>query len=192
MNIEPDTPYVKIEDWRLVHANLAIFQIRPIDFDIEPFEPGQYATLGLAAYIFVNNEEDRYMMLEIFLLPGQMLPEHWHVEDEKNPAKREGWLVRWGSSHIVGIDDHEVDRGFGGRAPESVRRSGGVRDQRFALTAERGSRVGAGVVGEEARHLGHSPLSAQIGAQWPRMKSVKGSTVSSTVELSPSMKPSGP
>jgi D-lyxose ketol-isomerase len=45
------------------------------------------------------------MMLDIFLLPGQMLPEHWHEEGEGNPAKREGWLVRWGASHIVGIGE---------------------------------------------------------------------------------------
>jgi D-lyxose ketol-isomerase len=31
-----------------------------------------------------------------------MLPEHWHLDGEKNPAKREGWLVRHGLSHIVG------------------------------------------------------------------------------------------
>ncbi len=66
---------------------------------------GRFAELGLAAYVFVNNEEDRYMMLDIFLLPNQMLPEHWHVAAEGNPAKMEGWLVRWGISHIVGIGE---------------------------------------------------------------------------------------
>jgi len=32
-----------------------------------------------------------------------MLPEHWHIATKKNPPKREGWLVRNGLSHIVGI-----------------------------------------------------------------------------------------
>ena len=77
---------------------------------VSDYGEGEFARLGLAAYVFVNNEEDRYMMLEIFLLPGQMLPEHWHVEDEKNPAKREGWLVRWGSSHIVGIGEPNLSQ----------------------------------------------------------------------------------
>jgi len=72
---------------------------------VSDYRKGEFARLGLAAYIFVNNEEDRYMMLDIFLLPHQMLPEHWHVEGDKNPAKREGWLVRWGLSHIVGIGE---------------------------------------------------------------------------------------
>jgi D-lyxose ketol-isomerase len=72
---------------------------------VSDYGAGQFAKLGLAAYMVVNNVEDRYMMLEIFLLPGQMLPEHWHVEGEGNPAKLEGWFVRWGASHIVGIGE---------------------------------------------------------------------------------------
>jgi D-lyxose ketol-isomerase len=63
---------------------------------------GQYATLGLAAYMFMNNEKDRYMLMDIYLLPNQFLPEHWHVATDKNPVKMEGWLVRHGLSHIAG------------------------------------------------------------------------------------------
>lgn len=69
---------------------------------ISDYGIGRFTTLGLAAYIFVNNVEHRYMMMDIFLLPGQMLPEHWHLSGEGNPVKLEGWLVRWGLSHIVG------------------------------------------------------------------------------------------
>jgi len=69
---------------------------------VSDYGTGQFAKLGLAAYMFKNNEEDRYMLMDLFLLPGQMLPEHWHLDSDKNPAKREGWLVRWGLSHIVG------------------------------------------------------------------------------------------
>ncbi len=72
---------------------------------VSDYGTGEFTKLGLAAYLFVNNEEDRYMMLDLFLLPGQMLPEHWHVEGGGNPTKREGWLVRWGLAHIVGIGE---------------------------------------------------------------------------------------
>lgn len=72
---------------------------------VSDYGVGEFAKLGLAACLFVNNEEDRYMMLDLFLLPSQMLPEHWHHEGITNPAKREGWLVRWGLSHIVGIGE---------------------------------------------------------------------------------------
>ena len=69
---------------------------------VSDYGTGQFTKLGLAAYLFKNNEEDKYMLMDLFLLPGQMLPEHWHLDGDKNPAKREGWLVRWGLSHIVG------------------------------------------------------------------------------------------
>ncbi len=63
---------------------------------------GQFTKVGLGARMWVNNEKDRYMQMDIYLLPGQMLPEHWHLKTEKNPAKREGWLIRYGLSHVVG------------------------------------------------------------------------------------------
>ncbi len=72
---------------------------------VSDYGVGQFTTLGLAACIFVNNVEDRYMMMDLFILPGQMLPEHWHVAADGNPTKMEGWLVRWGLSHIVGIGE---------------------------------------------------------------------------------------
>jgi D-lyxose ketol-isomerase len=77
---------------------------------ISDYGVGQYAKLGLAAVMFVNNERDRYMLMDIYLLPGQMLPEHWHVKTEKNPAKLEGWLVRHGLSHIVGIGEDNLSK----------------------------------------------------------------------------------
>ena len=69
---------------------------------VSDYGTGQFTKLGLAANMFMNNEDDRYMLMDLFLLPGQMLPEHWHLDGETNPAKREGWLVRYGKSYIVG------------------------------------------------------------------------------------------
>ncbi len=77
---------------------------------VSDYGTGQFAKLGLAAFLFKNNEEDRYMLMDLFLLPGQMLPEHWHLDGDKNPAKREGWLVRWGLSHIVGEGEPNLGR----------------------------------------------------------------------------------
>ncbi|MCY2992203.1 MAG: twin-arginine translocation signal domain-containing protein [Planctomycetota bacterium] len=77
---------------------------------IADYGVGKFTEVGLAAYMFCNNVEDHYMLMDIFLLPGQMLPEHWHVEGEGNPAKREGWLVRWGLSHIVGIGEKGLSK----------------------------------------------------------------------------------
>ncbi len=77
---------------------------------VSDYNTGQFTKLGLAANMFVNNVEDRYMQMDLYLLPGQMLPEHWHLEGEGNPAKREGWLVRHGLSHIVGIGEPNLSK----------------------------------------------------------------------------------
>lgn len=66
------------------------------------YNTGQYLKLGLAARMWVNNEKERYMQMDLFLMPGQMLPEHYHLKTAKNPAKMEGWLIRHGLSHVVG------------------------------------------------------------------------------------------
>lgn len=69
---------------------------------VSDYNTGQFTKLGLAAILHVNNVKDRYMLMDLFLLPGQMLPEHWHLEGEGNPAKLEGWLIRHGLSYVVG------------------------------------------------------------------------------------------
>lgn len=71
---------------------------------------GQFTKVGLCARMWVNNEKDRYMLMDVFLLPNQMLPEHWHVKTAKNPAKLEGWLIRHGLSHVVGEGEPNLSK----------------------------------------------------------------------------------
>ncbi|MDR3234743.1 MAG: hypothetical protein LBT46_13970 [Planctomycetaceae bacterium] len=69
---------------------------------------GKFTEVGLSAVGFANNLEGEYsyMLQDLFMLPHQMLPEHWHVKPEdtkKNGAqKNEAWVVRWGRSYIIG------------------------------------------------------------------------------------------
>jgi D-lyxose ketol-isomerase len=63
---------------------------------------GEFAKLGLGAYTFINDQEGGYMGQDLYLLPGQMLPEHYHLVTEKGPAKMEGWHVRHGISYVYG------------------------------------------------------------------------------------------
>jgi len=63
---------------------------------------GQFTKLGLGATGFINDQESSYLGQDMFLLPGQMLPEHYHLETEKGPAKMEGWHVRHGISYVYG------------------------------------------------------------------------------------------
>jgi D-lyxose ketol-isomerase len=69
---------------------------------VTDYGTGQFTSVGLGARFWVNNEEHQYMLLDLYLLPGQMLAEHWHEKPERLPQKMEGWLVRHGLSHIVG------------------------------------------------------------------------------------------
>ncbi len=83
---------------------------------------GDFLNLGLAANMFMNNEEHRYMSMDLFLLPNQMLPEHYHLKTEKNPAKLEGWVVRHGESWIVG--EGPETPGLKAKIPASQKKAG--------------------------------------------------------------------
>jgi D-lyxose ketol-isomerase len=65
---------------------------------------GHFTEVGSGGVFWINNQKDNYASLEIFLLPGQMIPEHWHVPlpAEKVPVKMESWHVRWGSTYTYG------------------------------------------------------------------------------------------
>ncbi len=75
---------------------------------VSDYGTGRFTRLGLGANLFQNNEKDRYMLMDLFLLPNQMLPEHYHLATEKNPAKLEGWLVRHGVSYVYGEGEPTV------------------------------------------------------------------------------------
>jgi D-lyxose ketol-isomerase len=63
---------------------------------------GKFTEVGLAAYIFMNEEKADYLQLDIYLLPNQMLPEHYHLATDKCGPKMEGWLCRHGRSYVYG------------------------------------------------------------------------------------------
>jgi D-lyxose ketol-isomerase len=68
---------------------------------VSDYGTGQFAKLGLGAYGFINDKKGGYLGQDMFLLPNQMLPEHYHIETEK-PAKMEGWHVRHGEAYVYG------------------------------------------------------------------------------------------
>jgi D-lyxose ketol-isomerase len=90
---------------------------------ISDYGLGQYAEVGLAAILFFNKDAehpgDRFMMLDIYLLPNQMLPEHFHLETPKARPKMEAWIVRNGSALIVG--EGEETPGLKAKIPASQR-----------------------------------------------------------------------
>ena len=54
------------------------------------------------AQIFTFVQTNRYAAKVIALLPGQILPEHWHPPVGDDPGKQETVRVAWGSLYLVG------------------------------------------------------------------------------------------
>lgn len=69
---------------------------------VTDYSLGKFLELGLACIFWVNDEKAGYASLDVVLLPGQIIPEHWHEAVEGVPAKMESWNVRYGSTHAFG------------------------------------------------------------------------------------------
>ena len=66
---------------------------------------GKFSELGLGAYGFINDLKGKYLGQDMFLLPNQMLPEHYHLKTDIAVPKMEGWHVRHGLSYTYGEGD---------------------------------------------------------------------------------------
>ena len=67
------------------------------EFWVADFGLGDFERVGMGGIFFFNNKEFRYFGHDIYLLPNQMIPEHFHLAAEDMPAKHESWQVRHGS-----------------------------------------------------------------------------------------------
>lgn len=75
---------------------------------ITDFELGDFENVGMAGIFWLNDAEHGYFGHEIYLLPGQMIPEHFHLATEY-PAKFESWKVNHGSCYNFGIGEPTAD-----------------------------------------------------------------------------------
>jgi hypothetical protein len=66
------------------------------------FHLGDFAHVGMAGIFWLNRQDYGYFGHEIYLLPGQMIPEHQHLATEKGPAKMESWQPRHGMVYTFG------------------------------------------------------------------------------------------
>jgi hypothetical protein len=69
------------------------------------FGLGDFAEVGMAGIFWLNRQDYNYFGHEIFLLPGQMIPEHCHLPTEKGAAKMESWQPRHGMIYTFGEGD---------------------------------------------------------------------------------------
>ncbi len=86
------------------NSSLAGDKLWILDFNL-----GDFSNVGMAGIFFVNDKEHGYFGHEIYLLPYQMIPEHWHVAAEDKPAKHEVWQVRNGSVWCFAEGGSEAD-----------------------------------------------------------------------------------
>ncbi len=64
------------------------------------FALGKFTEVGMGGIFYLNSKRDNYLLHDIWLLPGQMIPEHTHMKWQDVAAKMEGWLVRHGMAYI--------------------------------------------------------------------------------------------
>jgi hypothetical protein len=104
---------------------------------VTDFALGRFTEVGLACVVWMNEKKWNYASLEVFLLPGQVIPEHWHVaiESEGVAPKMESWTVRYGSTFAYGEGDptptlsvkiHEKEKPFLTVMHETALRPGDV------------------------------------------------------------------
>ena len=63
---------------------------------VTDFRLGRFTEAGLGVIVWWGDEKYNYSGLDAFLLPGQIIPEHWHAKVKGVTAKMEAWLVRHG------------------------------------------------------------------------------------------------
>jgi len=73
---------------------------------VSDFNLGRFTKAGLGGIIWWGDEKNNFSSLDAFLLPGQIIPEHWHEAVDTIPAKMEAWLVRHGE--IYGYAEGEA------------------------------------------------------------------------------------
>jgi D-lyxose ketol-isomerase len=80
-------------------------------FWVTDFGLGDFVNVGMGGVFWVNMQEFNYFAHEIFLLPGQMIVEHSHVQTDKAKPKMESWHPRHGSIYCLGETGGDVPAG---------------------------------------------------------------------------------
>lgn len=76
--------------------NVPFTELMAKDMWVTDFGLGDFENVGMGGIFWVNDPEYKYFAHAIYLLPGQMIPEHAHVATPGFPAKHESWMVEHG------------------------------------------------------------------------------------------------
>ncbi len=69
---------------------------------VADFGLGDFAHVGMGGVFWWNDKENCFFGHDIYLLPGQQIPEHKHVKTKDGPAKMEAWHCRHGMVYCFG------------------------------------------------------------------------------------------
>ncbi|HOC69245.1 MAG: D-lyxose ketol-isomerase [Candidatus Hydrogenedentes bacterium ADurb.Bin101] len=130
-------------------------RLRTDEFWAVDFGMGNFAEVGMGGIFWVNNKEHDYFGHDIYLLPGQMIPEHRHVRTEDAAPKMEGWQPRHGWCYIYGEGDPTP--GVEARIPASHRGCAKARVEKKLLPGEVGM-----LGGPEQWHWMYAPEGAIV------------------------------
>ena len=111
-------------------------RLRTDEFWTLDFNTGKFTEVGMAGIFWINRKEDNYFGHEIYLLPGQMIPEHKHVKTPDAGPKLEGWHVRHGWVRIYG--EGEPTPGVEKRIPPMHRQCANARREQKIMPGEVG------------------------------------------------------
>ena len=126
-------------------------RLHTADFWTLDFSLGKFTEAGMAGIFWVNNKQDNYFGHEIYLLPGQMIPEHKHVKTDV-AAKMEGWHVRHGWIYTYG--EGAPTPGVDERIPPSHRECVKSRSEHKLMPGEVGTLGGVEQVAFHGRRPG--------------------------------------
>jgi len=130
-------------------------RLKTAEFWVAEFGVGKFAEVGMAGIFWLNEKEGNYFGHEIYLLPGQMIPEHKHVKTADAGPKMEGWMPRYGWIYIYG--EGTPTPGVEARIPESHKQCCVARTEKKLLPGEVGS-----LAGPEQWHWMQAPEGAIV------------------------------
>lgn len=138
------------------------------DFWVKDFNIGNFKESGLAGIFWISDEAYNISGHEMFLLPNQAVPEHWHVGTAATGPKLEAWHVRCGE--IYTYSEGPVSAGVDEKVPSSHQECTIAKNEQRVLPGEVSVLSGAGqrhwmragdegaIVTEYATHHDHEGL----------------------------------
>lgn len=88
---------------------------------VSDFNLKDFPNVGMGGIFWAADDKTGVFGHEIFLLPNQLLVEHWHVAvpEKKMPAKNECWQAKAGSTYCFGEEGEDASKFPNVKVPES-------------------------------------------------------------------------